>query len=179
MPTDAEAGGRASFLIDDRSSDSLVTAGGLVWRIVTDTVMGGVSLATLEPTQTQGKSCLRMRGGVSLANRGGFVQATIDLAQSGFLDASAYRGIEIEVCGNGEFYNLHMRTADTRIVWQSYRIGFVASDHWQTLRLPFDSFSPHRIDTPLDTGHLRRLGVVAIGREMQADISFGRLALYE
>ncbi len=179
MPTDAEAAGLASFLIDDRSSDSLVTADGRVWRIVTDTVMGGVSSATLEPTLTQGKPCLRMRGEVSLENRGGFVQATIDLEQSGFLDASAYRGIEIEVCGNGESYNLHLRTQDTCIVWQSYRIEFVASDQWQTLRLPFESFRPHRIDTPLNTRHLRRLGVVAIGREMQADLSFARLSLYQ
>jgi len=178
MSAKPDANGRVSLLIDDRSSDSLHIAGDRVWRIVTDTVMGGVSSATLEPARTQDRNCLRMRGDVSLENNGGFVQATLDLLPNGFLDASGYCGIEIDVCGNGESYNLHLRTADTRIVWQSYRAGFIADSRWQTLKIPFQSFHPHRIDTPLDTAHLRRLGVVAIGRAMQADISIGRLALY-
>lgn len=178
MSAEPDADGSTSLLIDDRSSGSLHIAGGRVWRIVTDTVMGGLSSATLEPARTQDRPCLHMRGEVSLENSGGFVQATLDLVPDGFLDASAYRGIEIDVCGNGASYNLHLRTADTRIVWQSYRAGFIADTHWQTLKIPFQSFRSHRIDTPLDTTHLRRLGVVAIGRAMRADISFGRLALY-
>jgi len=166
------------ILIDDRSTGSLTSTLGTVWRNVTDTVMGGISAATLTPEVAQGKACLHMRGDVSLENNGGFVQASLDLASNGFLDASAYEGIEIEVRGNGESYNLHLRTADTAIVWQSYRIGFVAGEQWQTVRLPFAEFRPHRIDIPLDTRRLRRLGVVAIGRVMLADICFSRVALY-
>lgn len=166
------------LLIDDRSSGALTSALGTTWRNVTDSVMGGVSAATLTPEVMQGKACLHMRGEVSLENNGGFVQASLDLAANGFLDVSAYQGIEIEVCGNGELYNLHLRTADTAIVWQSYRQSFIAGARWQTLRLPFSAFQPHRIDIPLDVRHLRRLGMVAIGREMQADIRFARLALY-
>lgn len=167
------------LLIDDRSSGTLSSALGTTWRNVTDSVMGGVSAATLTPEVAQGKACLHMRGEVSLENNGGFVQASLDLAANGFLDATAYQGIEIEVCGNGESYNLHLRTTDTTIVWQSYRQSFIAGAHWQTLRLPFSAFQPHRIDIPLNVRHLRRLGVVAIGREMQADIRFARLAFYD
>jgi len=100
------------------------------------------------------------------------------LSESGLLDASGYTGIEIEVFGNGEIYNLHLRTDDARIVWQSYRTSFQARPSWKNLRLPFDSFQPHRIDKPLDTRKLRRLGVVAIGRAMQADMCIARLSLY-
>jgi len=72
----------------------------------------------------------------------------------------------------------HLRTADTRIVWQSYRAGFHAAPEWRTLRLPFTDFKPYRISQPLDLQTLRRLGVVAIGREMQADVCIGRIGLY-
>jgi hypothetical protein len=166
------------MIIDDRGSNTLAATNGVSWRVISDTVMGGVSSGSLVPAVVEGRDCLRMTGEVSLENNGGFVQASLDLSAAGLLDAGEYAGIEIEVFGNGETYNLHLRTEDTRIVWQSYRASFQAQPNWQSLRLPFASFQPHRIDQPLDTRKLRRLGVVAIGREMKADISIARLLLY-
>ena len=166
------------LLIDDRNSNSLLASNGMHWRVVSDTVMGGASSGSLIPTETEGRRCLRLTGNVSLENNGGFVQASLDLSSAGLLDASDYSGIEIEIYGNGEVYNLHLRTEDTQIVWQSYRISFHALPHWQTLRLRFADFQPHRIDIPLDLKKLRRLGIVAIGREMQADLCIGRMALF-
>ena len=159
-----------SLVIDDRNHTG--------WRVATDTVMGGESTASLKATVIEGRHCLRLTGTVSLANNGGFVQAGLDLSESGLLDACAYSGIEIEIFGNGELYNLHLRTDDTNIVWQSYRACIHAKPVWQTIRIAFDSFQPHRIDKPLDKSRLRRLGVVAIGRAMQADICFAKLSLY-
>jgi len=166
------------LILDDRSSSDLRARNGVRWRAVTDTVMGGVSAARLEPAVIGGKPCLHLAGEVSLENNGGFVQASLDLNEARLLDASGYQGIEIEVYGNGEHYNLHLRTDDTRIVWQSYRATFQALPQWQTLRLPFALFQPHRTATPLDTRRLRRLGIVAIGKAMRADVSFARLSLY-
>jgi hypothetical protein len=167
-----------SLILDDCNSRALTATNGASWKAVTDTVMGGMSSADLKPAVIEGRNCLRLTGQVSLENNGGFVQASLDLSRSGLLDASSYAGIEIEVFGNGESYNMHLRTDDTRIVWQSYRAGFQAKPCWQNLRLPFDSFQPHRTDKPFDKSKLRRLGVVAIGREMQADICIARLSLY-
>lgn len=65
----------------------------------------------------------------------------------------------------------HLRTTQTTRPWQSWRQGFVAPPHWQTLRLPFAGFEPHRIEAPLGLGALRRIGIVAIGRAFQADIA--------
>jgi hypothetical protein len=113
-----------------------------------------------------------------LENNGGFIQASVDLSEEGTLDAAGYKGIEIEVYGNLENYNLHLRTAYTNKVWQSHRVTFQALAHWQTLRFPFSHFVPHRIETALDIHKLRRLGVVAIGHAMQANICFGRVMLY-
>ncbi|MEO6423333.1 MAG: CIA30 family protein [Candidatus Nitrotoga sp.] len=168
----------AELIIDDRNSNTLLASNGMTWRVVTDTVMGGLSSGKLIPTETKGRHCLQLTGDVSLENNGGFVQASLDLSSSGLLDASDYLGIEIEIYGNGEIYNLHLRTDDTRIVWQSYRASFPTLPHWQTVRLRFDDFQPHRIDKPLDITKLRRLGVVAIGREMHADVCIGRLSLF-
>jgi hypothetical protein len=151
---------------------------GTTWRIVSDAVMGGESVATLHAGRVEGRACLRLAGDVSLENNGGFVQASLDLAKAGTLDASGFAGIELDVRGNGESYNVHLRTADTRIVWQSYRAGFEAGPEWRTVRLPFADFRPHRLDAPLDVSRLRRIGLVAIGRTFHADLCFSRLALY-
>lgn len=166
------------LIIDDRASGTLLATNGASWRALTDTVMGGISSGQLMPAEIEGRSCLRLTGQVSLENNGGFVQASLDLNGSGLLDAHDYAGIEIVVYGNGEAYNLHLRTDDTRIVWQSYRASFQAQPHWQTVRLPFASFQPHRIEKPLETRMLRRLGVVAIGREMRADVCIAGLSFY-
>jgi hypothetical protein len=166
------------LILDDRMSKTLLANNGCHWRAFSDTVMGGVSSASLSPDEVCGRACLHLTGGVSLENNGGFVQASLGLSEKSLLDASKFVGIEIEVCGNNETYNLHLRTEDTKIVWQSYRASFKAMQHWQTIRLPFASFIPHRIDVALDTSRLRRLGVVAIGRKMHADICIARLALY-
>lgn len=167
-----------ALLIDDRSHPGLASNLGTSWRLVADSVMGGVSSGRLEPTVVDGRPCLRLSGRVSLENNGGFLQMSLDLSPTGELDASAYTGIELTVRGNGETYNAHLRNRDTRIVWQSYRAGFKTGPEWQTLRLPFSEFRPYRIDRPLVLRHLRRLGLVAIGREMTADLCVARVALY-
>lgn len=167
-----------SLVIDDRGSGNLCASNGACWQAITDTVMGGVSDGRLKTTVTDGRPCLRLTGEVSLLNNGGFVQASLDLDEAGPLDARGYAGVEIDIFGNGESYNLHLRTTDTRVVWQSYRTSFVAAPRWQTLRLPFSGFMPHRIDMSLDPSKLRRLGVVAIGREMRADVCIAHLSFY-
>jgi hypothetical protein len=167
------------LILDDRSSKTLLANNGCQWRAISDTVMGGTSSVQLVSTEVCGRTCLRLTGEVSLENNGGFVQASLDLSEKGLLDASKFSGIEVDVLGNSQTYNLHLRTEDTKIVWQSYRASFNAAQNWQTIRLSFDSFIPHRIDVPLDTSRLRRLGAVAIGRTMQADICISRLALYK
>ncbi|MBK1722614.1 CIA30 family protein [Thiocystis violacea] len=151
---------------------------GRAWRLVTDQVMGGLSQGRLLAAELGGRPCQRMHGEVSTANNGGFVQIALDLADDGALDATGFAGLEIEVFGNGEHYNAHLRSADTRLPWQAYRARFLAEPQWHCLRLPFAAFEPHRIDRPLRVDRLRRLGLVAIGRPFQADLGVARVALY-
>lgn len=152
---------------------------GARWELIADRVMGGVSSGAMTREMIAGRTALRMRGDVSLDNNGGFIQVALDLAPGGgVIDASAWTGIEIDVLGNSELYNLHLRTADVVRPWQSFRAEFFATPEWRAVQLPFGSFEAHRIDAPLDLTRVRRLGVVAIGRKFEADIAIGALRFY-
>ncbi len=172
------AGARDAGLIDDFSSEDGVSRLGTPWRLVTDRVMGGVSNARAERLRTHGRPALCMQGDVSLENNGGFAQINLDLAPSGWMDASSYDGVRLIVRGNGERYNLHLKTAATTMPWQSYRADFDAVDEWRELRLPFAQFEPHRLVPALDLTRLKRLGIVAIGRAMRADICVAEIGFY-
>lgn len=165
--------------LDRAGPQSPKALNGARWEAVTDAVMGGISSATLSTETIDGLMALRLRGRVRLEHNGGFVQMALDLSTTGMpLDASAWQGVELCVRGNGEPYGVHLRTTDLTAPWQSYRAAFTACSDWQTLRLPFASFLPHRTSLPLGLTRLRRIGLVAIGRAFDADLALHRLALY-
>ena len=167
------------MIIDDFSQPPPLASIGTRWQLFTDQVMGGVSHGNLSHETVAGRSAIRMRGDVSLANNGGFVQISLDLAPAGgSIEAGGFDGIEIDVLGPREEYSLHLRTADTVRPWQSYLQSFRAFESWQRLQLPFGTFVGHRIDVPLDLTKLRRIGLVAIGRAFTADLSLSRIAFY-
>ena len=167
-----------ALILDDRSSGDYRSSLGTSWRLITDSVMGGVSSAELTLDSVENRACLRLRGDVSLENNGGFVQAALDLEGTRAFDASAYQGILLEVYGNDQAYNLHLRTDDVWLPWQAYRAGFQAPVGWHTVRLPFTAFEGYRIGAPLDLEHLKRIAVVAIGKAYKADLCVGSVALY-
>ncbi len=171
-------GAADAVIIDDRRSGGLEASIGTSWRGISDRVMGGVSASHVAADRVAGRACLRLTGDVRLDNNGGFIQAALDLSPTGALDASACRGVRLSVYGNGETYNVHLRTADTVLPWQSYRHSFAATAQWREVRLPFGQFRPHRLSAPLDVTTLRRLGVVAIGRAFHADVCIGDVTLY-
>ena len=86
--------------------------------------------------------------------------------------------MRLVVRGNAETYNLHLKTEDTRLPWQSYRQSFETGSAWREVRLPLNGFQPHRIDVPIDRRKLRRLGIVAIGRTFTADICIAEIRFY-
>lgn len=148
------------------------------WEYVADTVMGGVSTGQLAFDTVGGSKVARLTGDVSLDNNGGFVQMAFDLNGGAPLDASGYTGIELEVYGNAENYDLRLRTDALQRPWQSFRTAFTAPAEWTTVRVPFDSIEPHKTDAAFDPAGLRRMGVVAIGREFRADIAVRAVRLY-
>lgn len=165
------------MVIDDPSRPE--AGRGAAWELIVDGVMGGRSTGTMRSEVVAGRPAVHLTGEVSLENNGGFVQMALDLrADGGPLDASGWDGIALDVVGNDETYNLHLRTSDVVRPWQSYRASFRAPAAWTTVDLPFAAFVAHRLEAPFDARHLRRLGIVAIGRAFTADVAVGRVRFY-
>lgn len=149
------------------------------WEYVADTVMGGVSQGRIERDPTGPRDAMRLLGDVSLDNNGGFIQIATDLAQDGrAIDLSAYTGVSLDVRGNGATYDIRLRTTDLTRPWQAYRQEFQTVPNWTTLKFPFSSFQQHRTETTFDPTRLRRIGILAIGREFAADVSVANLCVY-
>jgi hypothetical protein len=147
------------------------------WALVTDGVMGGVSRAEMSIEKRHGESCVALRGQVSTANNGGFIQITLDIRGSAAL-AAGYDGLKLDVIGNGEVYNIHLRTSDLWLPWQSFRASFETTSEWRSVYLPFSGFEPYRTNAKLRLPKLRRLGVVAIGRDFDAELCVKAPAFY-
>jgi hypothetical protein len=168
----------AMLVIDDCSSGDYATGAGSDWRLVTDTVMGGISNGQLTVEEINGRPCLRLRGEVRTENNGGFIQAALDLETPRVRDASDFDGVVIDVYGNGEAYSLHLRQDSLWLPWQAFRASFTAPSEWQTHYLPFDQFQPYKTSAGLKRDRLKRIGVVAIGRAFSADLCIGRIGYY-
>jgi hypothetical protein len=167
------------LMIDDRRNHGFESVLGSTWRLVTDEVMGGVSSGTMTLNTIEQRDCLSLTGDIRLENSGGFIQVALDLEDTVAADGSAYSGVLLEVYGNGEEYNVHLRTGDVWLPWQAYRASFTAPPRWQTVRLPFARFTGYRIGSSLDLKHLERIGLVAIGRTFAAELCVAKLALYQ
>lgn len=148
------------------------------WEYVADTVMGGVSEGAVSQGRIGDRDATRLTGRVSLDNNGGFIQMAADLGGADVLDASDWTGVELDVCGNDEVYEVRLRTDQLSRPWQSYRAEFTAGPDWHSLRLPFAAFEQNKTDVPFDPARLRRIGIVAYGRAFDADVAVSGLRLY-
>lgn len=92
-------------MVDDLSEQFPFTSSGNQWSAFTDTVMGGKSNGSLSREEIEGKSANVLRGHVSLANNGGFIQMATDMALDPSValtvDASDFDGIELDVLHGG------------------------------------------------------------------------------
>lgn len=179
LATESNESENLSLLIDDFSKPNPISVLETEWNCFTDRVMGGVSNASHSFEEEDGKHYIRLRGDVSLENNGGFVQTALPLTQNGVLDASEYEGIRLTVRGNGERYQIHLKNSQTRLPWQYFYAPFQTSENWKTLELPFSKFEPDRLNAKLDPSTLKRVAIVAIGREFEADVSVSHIEFYK
>jgi hypothetical protein len=147
------------------------------WRFFADTVMGGVSAGQVA-FRTEGDiSYARMSGRVSTANNGGFIQIRTDLATS---PSPGTTGVRLVVRGNNQRCFVHLRTGGTLLPWQYYQAGFDVSSSWAEVRLPltaFEASGPLLRSVPRAQG-LKSLGVVAYGRDHEAEIDVREVGFY-
>jgi hypothetical protein len=149
------------------------------WKYISDNVMGGISQGSITSGNVQGRPATRLNGQISLDNNGGFIQMALNLTDNSVpFDASIWIGIEIDVLGNGETYDLRLRTDELTRPWQSFRSEFTAPKQWKTIRVLFTDMKPHRTDIKFNPSHLSRIGILAIGRIFNADIAVSEVRLY-
>ncbi|MDJ0828094.1 MAG: CIA30 family protein [Rhodobacter sp.] len=147
------------------------------WDYVSDQVMGGVSEGAAAFEAEDGTAFVRLTGGVSTANNGGFIQVR-QLLSEAFPAGS--EGVAIRVRGNGERYFVHLRTTATTRPWYYYQAAFEAGPDWQNLRLPLAAFAPSNAVLPatIDPATVTSIGIVAFGRDHQADVSVASVEVY-
>jgi len=109
------------------------------WRIVNDSVMGGMSRSTLQEHED---GYAQFRGTVSLENNGGF--ASVRARTQRPIDLSDFKGISVRVRGDGKIYSLRLRTVKNgRLTRYSYEARFATnSGEWETYKLAYSDFSP-------------------------------------
>jgi hypothetical protein len=168
--TDENKEGDAQVVIDDFNQDSISR-----WKFVSDQVMGGVSTGDVDFVSDGDDVVAHMIGSVSTENNGGFIQfrRTISLPD-------ALTGLKLRVRGNNQRYFVHIRTGGTVLPWQYYSAEFFASKNWEDIFLPFKDFSRSSrwLNRTLEPSMVRSLGIVAYGRDHQADIQVSKLEGY-
>lgn len=165
-----------TLIIDDFTQVPNATIGGR-WSYVSDRVMGGVSDGNGSYETMSGRLGIRLFGDVSTANNGGFIQVSLRLSPRS-LDADQYKGLEIDVMGNGEEYNVHVTTTRSFPPWRFYKHSFDTTGSWKRLRLPWEDFTSESFRQPLDPSTINRLNLTAYARNFSADLGVSRIALY-
>ena len=143
------------------------------WAYLADTVMGGVSQGSAEFDS----GALRLTGQVSTKNNGGFIQVRTRIDPS---DSKEKTGIKIKVKGNGDVYYLHIRNASARLPWHYYTANFKTNEKWKEVIIPFDDFEKSATFMPkkLKADTIRTIGLVAYGKDHNADVSIANLEFY-
>ena len=130
--------------MDIKSEQTLITNftnfAGQKWRVINDSVMGGVSDSRMQINDTGNGVFI---GSVSLENNGGFAS----VKHTGRLNLSGYSGMMIRVLGDGNRYSFRFRTgADGQPHNWVYESRFeTRAEDWLEIYLPFSGFIPvHR-----------------------------------
>jgi len=136
------------------------------WRYTSDRVMGGVSDGSAGLGSEDGVTFAQLRGTVSTANNGGFIQIRQELAKRIAPDAT---GIRLRVRSNGARYYIHLRPDAARRPWQYFQAGFDSTEDWQEVMLPWDAFAPNGgLSGGFAPENIRSLGIVAYGTDYEA-----------
>ena len=119
-----------------------------------------------------------MQGSVSTENNGGFLQFRTEVKDHPA--RKLYKGIRIQVRGNNEEYAVHIRTKYLFLPWQYYQSEFLATNEWRTIELPLKDFKKSNFYQPsvVSSIDIQTLGIVAIGRDFQANIDLRYIELY-
>ena len=166
-----------NMILDELKNPNL-TIQSQEWNLVTDQVMGGLSVGKLSVEEIEGFKCYRMTGEVSTKNNGGFIQIRVKLNPEVY--SKDYKGVYIKVYGNNNNYNLHLRTGLTFAPWQYYGFTFFSKKNWTEIRAPFNEFQKSNYYQPKSIigQNIKSVGLVAGFNDFKADICLGEIGFY-
>ena len=147
------------------------------WNAVSDQVMGGLSELRFSELTDNSINFYRLEGNVSTKNNGGFIQfrSRVDAPNSDFA------GVRIKTRGNGETYEIHLRTPATFLPWQYYKATFTANDTWETIDIPLASFKkvgPAYVPSKVKSSKINWIAIVAYGKDFYAEVDLAKIELY-
>lgn len=131
----------------------------LLWRIINDGVMGGLSDSKMEIIK---EDLGRFSGHVSLKNNGGFASTRALINE---MDLSKTEKISLKVKGDGRRYSFRLRT-DQNFDGVSYAADFATQkNEWITIELNYSDFTPtfrgRKVSAPeLKGDHIRQIGIL-------------------
>ena len=138
------------------------------WRYTSDRVMGGVSDGAAGLGRDGDLSFAQLRGTVSTANNGGFIQIRTSLSER-LPDNTT--GVSLRIRGNGARYYIHLGPVTARRPWQYYQAGFETTGEWQEISLPWSAFTPQGgLPATFAPADIRSLGIVAYGANYEAQL---------
>lgn len=158
---------RAALILEQkRLFDFSTPAQFQAWLSVNDGVMGGVSEGGLVMEK---ENIALFQGNVSLENNGGFASVrTIPLDYA----LAEYEGLRLRVLGDGKVYKLRVHT-DGYFDGVAYQTDFqTQAGLWQTITLPFDTFTPVfrgrtlRDVPPLSPSQVQQLGLMISDKQV-------------
>lgn len=148
--------------------------GGQDWRVLSDSVMGGLSYGKVTMTE----NTLKFKGDVSLENNGGFSSIRSPWAN---MDLSKFRKVKMRFRSSGQAFAMTMER-DQRWYMPYFKKEFTSdSEEWQEVTLDLTDFKEYRIgrmtgNTPSEESlsEIIRIGIVtnskkASGFELELD----------
>ena len=150
------------------------------WQYSSDQVMGGISNGQVKLEQDGDIIFARLTGEVSTKNNGGFIQLRTNMSLADTKkNGNKLKGVRLNVRGNGETYYIFIRTKETRSYSDYYSATFKATNNWQMIDLPFNTFERKRSkNSVLQAEVINSLGIVAYGRDFTADVSVSTIEFY-
>ena len=166
-----------SALADDMLVDKFDAAPESRWSYVSDQVMGGVSQGSVDYLEQGSDNVARLAGRVSTDNNGGFIQIRREVAKG---SADGALGVYMKVRGNSQGYYIHLRTSGTVLPWQYYQAEFQVTEDWQNIRVPLADFerSSSWLAASINSKSIRSVGVVAYGRDHEAEVDIAEIGFY-
>jgi NADH dehydrogenase [ubiquinone] 1 alpha subcomplex assembly factor 1 len=130
------------------------------WSNVDDDVMGGVSASGFQKTD-YGTGLFA--GRLSLENNGGFASLQARFRPA---DLSTWRGMKLEICGDGRTYSFYLTDVHNRRI-NHYHEFETTAGVWQVERFDFATLDPRFFGDPIDAPALDSGQVVGMAFILQ------------